>query len=95
VLAAWRDALEILSVALAILAAVIYIAQTLRGAVGSHPMSFHQRQIGEPRQANGRQRRIGRPLMAIDKQIRRSERTAGKAKRRNSQNESFISSWLV
>src|SRR5271168_4995732 len=36
----WRDALGMLSVALAILAAVIYIAQTLRGEVRPHPLSW-------------------------------------------------------
>jgi len=36
----WRDALGILSVALAVLAAVIYIAQTLRGEVRPHPLSW-------------------------------------------------------
>ena len=36
----WRDALGFLSVALAILAAVIYIAQTLRGEVRPHPLSW-------------------------------------------------------
>jgi hypothetical protein len=39
-LAAWRDALGILSVVLAVLAAVIYIAQTLRGEVRPHPLSW-------------------------------------------------------
>src|SRR5271155_392658 len=36
----WRDALGLLSVALAILAAVIYVAQTLRGEVRPHPLSW-------------------------------------------------------
>ncbi len=36
----WRDALGLLSVALAVLAAVIYIAQTLRGEVRPHPLSW-------------------------------------------------------
>jgi hypothetical protein len=36
----WRDALGLLSVALAILAAAIYIAQTLRGEVRPHPLSW-------------------------------------------------------
>jgi hypothetical protein len=40
VLADWRNALGILSVALAVLAAVIYIAQTLRGDVRPHPLSW-------------------------------------------------------
>jgi hypothetical protein len=40
VLGDWRDALGILSVALAVLAAVIYIAQTLRGDVRPHPLSW-------------------------------------------------------
>jgi hypothetical protein len=40
VLASWRDALGVLSVALAVLAAVIYIAQTLRGEVRPHPLSW-------------------------------------------------------
>jgi hypothetical protein len=35
-----RDALGILSVVLAVLAAVIYIAQTLRGEVRPHPLSW-------------------------------------------------------
>jgi hypothetical protein len=39
-LAGWRDALGFLSVALAVLAAVIYIAQTLRGEVRPHPLSW-------------------------------------------------------
>ena len=39
-LAGWRDALGILSVALAIVAAAIYIAQTLRGEVRPHPLSW-------------------------------------------------------
>jgi hypothetical protein len=39
-LGAWRDALGILSVALAILAAFIYILQTLRGEVRPHPLSW-------------------------------------------------------
>jgi hypothetical protein len=40
VLGDWRDALGILSVALAVMAAVIYIAQTLRGDVRPHPLSW-------------------------------------------------------
>jgi hypothetical protein len=40
VLAGWRDALGLLSVALAVLAAVVYIAQTLRGEVRPHPLSW-------------------------------------------------------
>jgi hypothetical protein len=36
----WRDALGLLSVALAVLAAIIYIAQTLRGEVRPHPLSW-------------------------------------------------------
>jgi hypothetical protein len=36
----WRNALGLLSVALAVLAAVIYIAQTLRGEVRPHPLSW-------------------------------------------------------
>jgi hypothetical protein len=36
----WRDALGLLSVALAILAAIIYIAQTLRGEVRPHPLTW-------------------------------------------------------
>jgi hypothetical protein len=36
----WRDALGLISVALAVLAAVIYIAQTLRGEVRPHPLSW-------------------------------------------------------
>ncbi|HEY1863538.1 MAG TPA: hypothetical protein VGG77_07590 [Roseiarcus sp.] len=36
----WRDALGLLSVVLAMLAAVIYIAQTLRGEVRPHPLSW-------------------------------------------------------
>ena len=36
----WRDALGLLSVALAIFAAAIYIAQTLRGEVRPHPLSW-------------------------------------------------------
>ena len=36
----WKDALGLLSVALAILAAVIYVAQTLRGEVRPHPLSW-------------------------------------------------------
>ena len=36
----WRDALGLVSVALAVLAAVIYIAQTLRGEVRPHPLSW-------------------------------------------------------
>ena len=39
-LAGWRDALGLLSVALAVLAAVIYIVQTLRGEVRPHPLSW-------------------------------------------------------
>ena len=39
-LSGWRDALGLLSVALAVLAAVIYIAQTLRGEVRPHPLSW-------------------------------------------------------
>ena len=39
-LGGWRDALGLLSVALAVLAAVIYIAQTLRGEVRPHPLSW-------------------------------------------------------
>jgi F0F1-type ATP synthase membrane subunit a len=39
-LAAWRDTLGVLSVVLAVLAAVIYIAQTLRGEVRPHPLSW-------------------------------------------------------
>jgi hypothetical protein len=37
---AWRDALGILSVVLAVLAAVIYILQTLRGEIRPHPLSW-------------------------------------------------------
>jgi hypothetical protein len=40
VLEDWRDVLGILSVAMAILAAVIYIFQTLRGEVRPHPLSW-------------------------------------------------------
>ena len=36
----WRDTLGLLSVALAVLAAVIYIVQTLRGEVRPHPLSW-------------------------------------------------------
>jgi hypothetical protein len=36
----WGDALGLLSVALAILAAIIYILQTLRGEVRPHPLSW-------------------------------------------------------
>jgi hypothetical protein len=39
-LAEWRDALGLLSVALAVLAAVIYILQTLRGEIRPHPLSW-------------------------------------------------------
>jgi hypothetical protein len=39
-LAPWRDALGILSVVLAILAAIIYVLQTLRGEVRPHPLSW-------------------------------------------------------
>ena len=40
VLEDWRDALGILSVALAIIAAIIYVLQTLRGDVRPHPLSW-------------------------------------------------------
>ena len=40
VLEDWRDALGILSVAMAIVAAIIYVAQTLRGEVRPHPLSW-------------------------------------------------------
>jgi hypothetical protein len=40
VLDGWRDALGLFSVALAVLAAVIYVAQTLRGEVRPHPLSW-------------------------------------------------------
>ncbi len=36
----WRDALGVLSVALAIVAAIIYVLQTLRGDVRPHPLSW-------------------------------------------------------
>ena len=36
----WRDALGMLSVALAIAAAAIYVYQTLRGEVRPHPLSW-------------------------------------------------------
>jgi hypothetical protein len=36
----WRDALGILSVVIAIVAAIIYVAQTLRGEVRPHPLSW-------------------------------------------------------
>ncbi len=36
----WRDALGILSVALAVIAAIIYVFQTLRGDVRPHPLSW-------------------------------------------------------
>jgi peptidoglycan/LPS O-acetylase OafA/YrhL len=36
----WRDALGILSVVMAILAAVVYVFQTLRGEVRPHPLSW-------------------------------------------------------
>jgi hypothetical protein len=36
----WRDALGVLSVVLAVLAAAIYILQTLRGEVRPHPLSW-------------------------------------------------------
>jgi len=39
-LESWRDTLGALSVALAILAAAIYVAQTLRGEVRPHPLSW-------------------------------------------------------
>jgi hypothetical protein len=39
-LGAWRDALGILSVVLAVVAAVIYILQTLRGEIRPHPLSW-------------------------------------------------------
>ena len=40
VLSTWRDALGAISVALAILAAVIYVWQTLRSQVRPHPLSW-------------------------------------------------------
>jgi hypothetical protein len=40
VLEDWRDVLGILSVALAIIAAIIYVFQTLRGDVRPHPLSW-------------------------------------------------------
>ena len=40
VLEDWRDALGILSVALAIIAAIIYVFQTVRGDVRPHPLSW-------------------------------------------------------
>jgi hypothetical protein len=36
----WKDVLGILSVSMAIVAAVIYIVQTLRGEVRPHPLSW-------------------------------------------------------
>ncbi len=36
----WKDALGILSVAMAIVAAIIYIIQTLRGEIRPHPLSW-------------------------------------------------------
>jgi len=39
-LASWRDALGLLSVAMAIAAAIIYILQTLRSEVRPHPLSW-------------------------------------------------------
>jgi disulfide bond formation protein DsbB len=36
----WRDALGLVSVAMAIVAAGIYLAQTLRGSVSPHPLSW-------------------------------------------------------
>src|SRR5271165_3935602 len=36
----WKDALGILSVAIAVIAAIIYVAQTLRGDVRPHPLSW-------------------------------------------------------
>ena len=40
VLDGWKDALGILSVAMAIIAAIIYVIQTLRGEVRPHPLSW-------------------------------------------------------
>ncbi len=40
VLEGWKDALGILSVAVAIVAAIIYVIQTLRGEVRPHPLSW-------------------------------------------------------
>ena len=40
VLEGWKDALGILSVAWAIVAATIYVIQTLRGEVRPHPLSW-------------------------------------------------------
>ncbi len=36
----WKDALGIVSVAIAVIAAIIYVAQTLRGDVRPHPLSW-------------------------------------------------------
>jgi hypothetical protein len=36
----WKDAIGILSVAMAVIAAIIYVAQTLRGDVRPHPLSW-------------------------------------------------------
>jgi hypothetical protein len=36
----WRDALGLLSVAMAIVAAIIYVVQTIRGEVRPHPLSW-------------------------------------------------------
>jgi uncharacterized membrane protein len=36
----WKDALGILSVAMAVIAAIIYLVQTLRGDVRPHPLSW-------------------------------------------------------
>jgi hypothetical protein len=40
ILEGWKDALGILSVAMAIIAAIIYVVQTLRGEVRPHPLSW-------------------------------------------------------
>ena len=39
-MAEWREGLGILSVGMAIVAAVIYFLQTLRGEVRPHPLSW-------------------------------------------------------
>ena len=49
----WKDALGILSVAMAIVAAIIYVVQTLRGEIRPHPLSWFLFGIAERHWATG------------------------------------------
>ena len=87
VLDGWKDALGILSVAMAIIAAIIYVIQTLRGEVRPHPLSWFLFGFSERHWLLG-SARSGRPTGQLDAagddnhllSVRRGERRARRAK---------------